>query len=102
MSIRRQSRVALQRTSQKDRTLSDLLEAKKGVGILVRCQTCRDERAAQFCKEFAALKKAGKTLQHMSWRWFRDNVLVEEYGIEIKATSILTHVRNCLGFRSTE
>ena len=79
------------------RTLSSFLAAPEAArGKRVYCTTCKNEVASRLCLEFQALRAAGKTKAWQSWRWFNDEFLRREHGIEIGQAALSQHVRNCI------
>jgi len=60
------------------------------------CITCNDEAVAKLCSEFVAMRRAGKTKQWQSWQWFIETYLRGELKLDVRYSSVLRHVRECL------
>jgi hypothetical protein len=42
------------------------------------------------------MRRAGKAKQWQSWQWFVEAYLRGELGLEVRYSSVLRHVRECL------
>jgi len=60
------------------------------------CITCNDATVSGLCSEFVAMRRAGKAKQWQSWQWFVEAYLRGELGLEVRYSSVLRHVRECL------
>ncbi len=60
------------------------------------CMTCNDAVVSKLCNDFVALRRAKKTQVWQSWQWFIDSYLRKELGLEVRYSSVLRHVRECL------
>jgi len=60
------------------------------------CMTCRDPVVSKLCDEFVAMRRARKTQPWQSWQWFIESYLRQELNLDVRYSSVLRHVRECL------